>query len=104
MDTILVENDTGSKLEVTCKDQGPATVIDLTGATVKLKYRIEDGPLETKTMALGSPTTAGKASYVFLAGELKPGKFRGEIEITDGTGKILTSLGMIEGVVRKKLG
>ena len=40
---LLVKNDTGRKLQVTLLDNG--TAVNLTGATVKLHYRMAGGPM-----------------------------------------------------------
>lgn len=87
-----VAGDTGSKLVATCKDNETQALIDLTGATVRAKYRIDGGALQTKVMTVLSPATNGKAEYLFLAGELTAGVMRVEIEITDGSGKVITSI------------
>lgn len=99
----LVASDTGSKLVVTCKDNDTKAVIDLTGATVKLKYSISGGALQTKTMTVQTPATNGKAEYQFLAGELSAGAMQAEVEITDATGKIITSLDLLTIPIRARL-
>ena len=99
----LVQNDTGSKLVVTCKDNETKVVIDLTGATVRLKYKIDTGTLQTKTMTVPPPATNGKAEYQWLTAELTPGVLEAQIEITDATSKVLTSLDPILLPIRTKL-
>lgn len=98
----FVAGDTGSKLVATCKDKGTGDLIDLTGQTVRLKYRIAGGALQTKTMTVSSPSTAGKAEYLFLANELAAGEMVGEVEIEDGTGKIITQLDPFRLDIRAK--
>lgn len=85
-----VAGDTATKHgPVTCKDKDGA-VIDLTGATVRLLYRINAGALQTKNMTVLTPATNGKAEYLFLAGELIAGEMEGSVQITDASSKVVT--------------
>ena len=99
----FVENDTGSTLKVTCKDRQAGTVVNLTGATVKLKYTIDGGALATKTMTIQVPGTDGIATYQFLAVELVKGLMVAEVEVTDSGGKILTNLEPQTFLIRPRL-
>lgn len=85
----LVAGDTNSTLRVTCFQADKVTPLDLTGATVQLKYRIGGGGLQTKTMTITS-ATVGKAEYKFLAGELTTGTMEFEVAVTSG-GLVVTS-------------
>ena len=86
--TLLVKNDTGRKVKFTLLDNG--TAVDLTGATVKLHYRIAGGTVKTATMTVPLPLT-GVAEYQFGAGDLDAaGGFDYEVEVTDTGGKIST--------------
>lgn len=95
----LVEGDTGSELEVTCKENDAAqTIIDLTGATVKLRFKIlKDavvvlGVTEQTMTIVGAPTN-GIAKYVFLGVELPgQGNMHARAVITDSGGKIISQL------------
>lgn len=98
-----VAGDTGSKLVATCRDSETKALIALTGATVRVKYRVDGGALQTKAMTILVPATNGKAEYLFLGGELVAGVMRGEIEITDGAGKVITSLEPFLIKIRAKL-
>lgn len=98
----FVAGDTGSKLEVTCKNDADNTAINLTGATVKLKWKDAGGTLQTKTMTITSAAT-GVAEYQFLAGELFAGLMNFEVEITDSGGKIIRCLEIIAEKVRAAL-
>lgn len=100
--TDLVTGDTGSKLIVTCRDNETNEVIDLTGATVKLRWEGDAGVIE-KTMTVTN-AAAGIAQYQFLAGEIIVPAMRFEVEITDSGGAIISSLGLIELVVREQIG
>lgn len=99
----FVAGDTGSKLRVTCKNDSDNTVIDLTDATVKLKWKDSSGTLQSKTMTIISPATNGIAEYQFASGELYSGTMSFEIEITDAGGKIIKSLDYIVERVRAGL-
>lgn len=99
----LVAGDTASKLVVTCKDNATQSVIDLTGATVRLRYRIDGGALQVKTMTVQTPAANGKADYQWAGGELTAGTLLAEVEITDAAGKVMTSLEPIYLPVRAKL-
>lgn len=99
----FVAGDTGSKLVMTCKDKGTGDLIDLTGLTVRLKYKIAGGELQTKAMSVQSPATAGKAEYLFLGNELVDGEMVGEVEIEDGNGKIVTQVNPFRLAIRPKV-
>ena len=88
----FVEDDTGSTLEITAKNDATGVVIDLTGSTVSLRYRIQGGSLQTKGMTLDGDPTTGKATYQFLTGELDVGDFIGDVTITDGASETVSSL------------
>ncbi len=96
----FVQGDTGSKLEVTCKDNADDSAIDLTGATVRLKWiKKSDATTQSKTMTITSATT-GVAEYQFAAGELVAGNMNFDVEITDSSSKVTTSLNPISVQVR----
>lgn len=99
----LVASDTGSKLTVVLTDAGTGNAIDLTGSTVKLKYRLGGGALVTKTMTVTAPATQGIATYQFGTGELTAGTLNAEVEITDQSGNVITSSSEIGVDVRAKL-
>ena len=100
----FVEGDTGSKLRVTCRDNITRLPIDLTGATVVLKWnRPTDQVAMSRTMTIVSPAISGIAEYLFLAGELVPGLMKMEVKITDASGRILHTLQVMEEWVRAKL-
>ena len=92
MHIVLISGDTGSKLVVTCKDNETQATIDLTGATVKLRFSIDGAAVAEKTMTIQTPATAGKAEYQFLSADLVAGTMQAEVQITDAGGKIITSL------------
>lgn len=86
----FVSNDTGSVLQVTCTNKATRAAINLTGATVKLKWPGANRTVVEKTMTVVTPL-AGVVSYQFLAGELFAPEMRFEVEITD-TGGLRTTM------------
>ena len=97
----FVEGD-GGVLRVPCKDaQGAA--IDLTDATITLKWRKADGSLAEKAMSIVGAATGGKAEYQFTATELFAPRMFCAVMITDAIGKELSSLDYIILNVRKRL-
>ena len=108
-----VAGDTGSKLLVTCTNREDQAAIDLDGATVNLKYKIDDGDLVTREMTNLSPTANGQAEYTFglidddpelpeLTAGAAGSEFVGEVEIEDATGKIITTPTQIRKSIRYK--
>ena len=98
----FVSGDTGSKLEVTCKDDDTGVVIVLTGSTVKLKWLNAADVLQTKTMTI-TDAVNGVADYQFLANELIAKQMKFEVEITDSSGNVLHSVELIRENVRAVL-
>ena len=98
----FVEADTGSKLEVTCKNDDDKSVIDLTGATVKIRWKNLAGSVQEKAMTVTN-AAGGVAEYEFAASELEEHRQAHEIEITDSGGKVITSLNPVTVTIRKKL-
>lgn len=76
----LIVGDTLAILRVTVKDAG--TVVNLTGATVLMNYRINGGTLVTTTNWTISNPTTGVCDYQFTSGELTAGQLVGELQIT----------------------
>lgn len=103
MHIVLIAGDTGSKIVVTCKDKDTAVVIDLTGATAKLRYSINGGATVEKNMVIVAPATAGKVEYQFLSADLVAGTMQSEVQITDAGGKIITSLEPFTLSIRGKI-
>lgn len=88
----FVESDTQPFLEISCFDRATKLPLDLTGTTVKLRFKVENqGKLERDMTIVGAPTD-GVAKYQFAAGELTPGRLSYEVTIIDGSGLELTSL------------
>lgn len=100
----LVVGDTGSVLKATCTDKDTGIVLPGLGASVvRLKYRINNDNLKTKTMQVVD-AAAGKVEYQFASGDLSSaGSFRGEIEVTDAANKVLTNIEPIVLMIRGKI-
>ena len=101
LDYSFVAGDTASVLTVTCKRSDTGAVIDLTGVTVSLKWRIDGGTLVTKTMTVTAPAT-GVATYEFDTADLVAGIMLAEVEVTTGSG-ITTSLEAFRFTIRAKV-
>lgn len=99
----FVSGDTGSELEVTCKDDDTGLVIDLTGSSVKLKWLDAADALQTKAMTIRGASTDGIVFYRFLADELIATQMKFEVEITDSGGDVLHSIELIRENVREAL-
>src|SRR5512145_3222151 len=101
MDYSFVAGDTNSVLTVTCKRADTGAPINLAGATVALKWRIDGGTLVSKSMTIVDAAN-GIVSYTFAAGELLEGLMRAEVEVTV-TGKVTTSVEPFVFTVRAKV-
>lgn len=88
----LVAGDSGSKIRSRCRDNQTKAVLDLTGKTVHLRYKLNDGALVIKTMTVLDPGTLGEAEYQFGVSDLSAGVLQGEIQIQPGAADQLTSL------------
>ena len=96
---ILVASD-NPKLIVTCSD-GSAP-IDLTGATVKLRWKIDSAAVVEKSMTVTNPT-GGVAEYVFVTADLTTGTMSYEVQITTNVGSILTQTTLGSITIRSRL-
>lgn len=97
----LVEKDTLTTLQVTCKRADTGAVIDLTGITPTLKYKIGGGTLVSRTMTV-TTATMGLCTYQFVTNELTPGIMVAEVELLSG-GKVVSSLEVARLTIRAKL-
>ena len=99
----FVEDDTGSMLRVPCVDPATKAPLNLTGATVTLKWKSRAGTLVQRTMSVPNPAS-GIAEYAsFVAGDLYAPAMDFEVLVTDAAGKQITSLELINEPVRKRL-
>ena len=101
LDYNLVAGDTNTALIVTCKRADTGAAIDLTGATVTLKWRIDGGTLATKTMTI-TDAANGIASYTFGTSELAAGLMVAEVEVAV-SGKTSSSVEAMRFTVRPKV-
>src|SRR6267143_3872910 len=78
------------------------SLFDLTGHTVKLRYRIGATSYTAKVMTLLAPLTAARVSYPFAAVDLaNEGIMYAEIEVTEtSSGKIVSNSNVEEFIVR----
>jgi len=102
MGVSFIANDTGSVLEVTCQNDSDSSAINLTGATVTLRWNNIAGTTVEQAMTITN-ATGGVAQYQFTAGELEEGTTSYEVEITDSGGDIITSLKRLREKVGPKL-
>ena len=98
----FVAGDTGSILEVTCKNDDDNTAINLTGCTVALQWKGIDGVLVSKTMTVTN-AAGGVAQYQFATAELFSGAMEFEVKITDVNSKVIRSLNLLSEGVRRAL-
>ena len=98
----LVTGDTGSILRITCKDNELGTAINLTGATVTLRWENASGTVTSKTMTIVT-AASGICQYQFAAGEIIAGTMRFEVSITDASGYIVSNLTLIPIEVREEM-
>lgn len=111
MAVTLVAGDTGSTISVTAK-RANGTVIDLTGYAAAFTFKV-NGLLALKTVAMTvqSPASDGVVTYQFLGTDLPTQVAAnsdtcilvGEVQITDGGGNVLTSVGPIVATIRNRL-
>lgn len=99
----FVARDTASKLRVTCKDNDTGAVINLSGATVVLRWKNAAGTaMIERTMNIVN-AGAGLAEYQFAPNELFSSIMHFEVRITDSGGAVMHSTGIIDASVREPL-
>ncbi len=100
----LVAGD-GTKITLTFVDRVTQQPIDLTGKTAKLRYKINGGALQSRTMTpLNQTTNKGQAEYVLQAADLTAsGQMVGEGRVNDGEADQLTSIETFTREVRGAL-
>lgn len=102
----LVQGDTRPALVCSLTDDVTGTAINITGATVVLKFRAVGATTLTATVS-GSVTDGANGGVVFfpasapemLAGE--PGDYEGEIEITFADGTVQTVYDVLKFKLRE---
>jgi hypothetical protein len=97
----FVSGNTASELKAICKD-GDESTIDLTGCTVKLRWKEAAGVVADRDMTIIS-AAAGTVKYRFLANELYAPSMAFEIEITDASGNTVSNPHLVAVTVRAAL-
>lgn len=103
----LVQDDTGTRLIVSVFDKDTKQAIDGTGASVKVRWTINDGAAVERPMEIVTENPL-KAAYQFGAGELavpigETSALRLNVVVTDAGGKVLTQLKPITYTIRKEI-
>lgn len=98
----FVAGDTGSVLRVTCTNDSDDAAINLTGATVALRWLDSSGVLVTKNMSIVT-AASGIAQYQFGASELFAPSMSFEVGITDASSNVIRSINLIDVNVRAAL-
>lgn len=97
----FTQGDTGGALRVTCV-KGAGQVINLTGATVTLKWRDKARTLVERAMTI-SDAVNGVVEYPFAINELYAPSMDVTVKIVDATGKVLHSREPIKLTVRQSI-
>jgi hypothetical protein len=90
----FVENDTGSVLRVLCTEKSTKAALNLSGATVRLKWKVA-GVLTVRVMTI-TDAANGIAEYKFALGELRPTLKEAEVEVTLANGDVVTGLSRVK--------
>jgi hypothetical protein len=103
----LVEDDTGTVLQGTVRNRKPRTIVNLTDATVVLRWTIDGGTPVQKDMTIVD-ASAGRVSYQFGAGDLvvptgEQSQMRLNVVVIDSEGKVTTQPKPITYTIRKKI-
>jgi hypothetical protein len=82
----LVQNDTGPQLQLTLTDELTGLPIDLTGATVTMKFREagSETTLFTRTAWINSETAVNGLCVIYWSTgnlDVEPGSYEGELEV-----------------------
>lgn len=98
----MVAGDTGTVLNVTCKDKATALIVDLTGCSVNLRWVNKTSAVTSVAMTIVS-AVAGTCKYQFTTDQLYDPAMTFEVKVVDALGKVVTSLDPIIVSVRKAL-
>jgi hypothetical protein len=99
-----VAGDRGRKIIVTVQ-RHPGEVMDLTGKTVHVRYRISGAAAEVRQMTvLDQGANPGQAEYTFLQADLAAGDLVGEIVVQLGQADQVTAPDTFILPVRDPLG
>lgn len=93
-------------LRATFRNRQNKTLVDLTGATVRLIWRIDGGTKVTRVMTIVD-APGGVASYQFAGDEITSiaygSTMTAEAEVTDAGGRVLTQVKVMEFKIRAKV-
>lgn len=79
------------------------SAVDLTGATVKMRYSINGASVVEKTATLDADPTTGIATYRAADTDLTEGEMVREWEVTDGSGNTVIGGTQFHSKIRAKL-
>jgi hypothetical protein len=100
----LVQGDTRPQVQVTLTEETTGAIINLTGATVVMKFRLTGSTTVLDTLT-GVITNAAGGQVVFAwnPGTLNvdPGDYEGEIQITFSSGEIQTVYDLVKFKLRQ---
>lgn len=101
----LVQNDTRPALVTTLTDETNGLAVNITGATVRMKFRAVGATVLTDTL-VGTVTDGANGLCLFNWSALSlsgtPGDYEGEIEITFADGKVQTVYDILKFKLRKE--
>lgn len=101
---LLVQGDTRPILTCTLTDETTGLAINITGATVVLRFR-ESGSTTTKATITGAVTNGanGVVEFTWPVGALDTaGEFEGEVEVTFANGGVQTIYDRLKFKVREQ--
>ena len=89
----LVAGDGASKLRVTIRDSATQQPVDLTGKTVTLRFVLNSGTVEQRSMTvLNQAASKGQAEYQFTTSDIPAaGELKGEFRLQSGQPDQLTT-------------
>jgi len=103
----LVQNDAGTQLRVVLTREDDGAAVDLTDATVRLKFRKKGTTTLSSTLTSiatsNEDKSAGVALFEFSASNLDidEGKYEGEIEATFGNGSTESVFEVLDFYIRE---
>lgn len=105
----LVQGDTGPQITSTLTREDTGTAVDLTGATINMRFRKKRTTAVLATLAnesTGDSLTNGKCLFSFASGDLDvdEGYYEGEIEVVFSSGTRETVYEIIDFFVREDFG
>lgn len=102
----LVQGDTGPQIKATITRDDTGNIVDMSGATVRLRMRRRGTETVLLTLTAGDfadNLESGIAIFSFNEGDLDlpAGKYEGEVEITFATGEVETVYELLEFDLRE---